>query len=84
MTRRAPRRWWLGWLQLACAWVGCMLVCANAGLLLARGLDGDPDAAPAARRPVACAPAALVTSPVSTNELLRAHGVGKSPRCNGA
>lgn len=32
------RRWWLGWLQLLCAWVLCMLLCANIALVLAQGL----------------------------------------------
>ena len=31
----APRRWWLGWLQLLFAWVLCMLLCANIALVLA-------------------------------------------------
>ena len=34
----APRRWWLGWLQLLCAWVLCMLLCANIALVFAEGL----------------------------------------------
>ncbi|MBJ2157090.1 hypothetical protein JC881_15000 [Variovorax sp. IB41] len=34
----APRRWWLGWLQLLFAWVLCMLLCANIALVLAEGL----------------------------------------------
>jgi len=34
--RRPPmRRWWLGWAQLLCAWVLCMLLCANIALVLA-------------------------------------------------
>ena len=34
--RRQPlRRWWLGWAQLLCAWVLCMLLCANIALVLA-------------------------------------------------
>jgi hypothetical protein len=37
--RRQPlRRWWLGWLQLLCAWVLCMLLCANIALVFAEGL----------------------------------------------
>jgi hypothetical protein len=31
----APRRWWLGWVQLLCAWLLCMLLCANVALALA-------------------------------------------------
>ena len=34
----ASRRWWLGWLQLLCAWVLCMLLCANIALVFAEGL----------------------------------------------
>jgi hypothetical protein len=33
-----PDRWWLGWLQLLCAWVLCMLLCANIALVFAEGL----------------------------------------------
>ncbi|WP_093246795.1 hypothetical protein [Variovorax sp. VaC1] len=42
--REAPppqRRWWLGWLQLLCAWVLCMLLCANIALVLAQGLPQE-------------------------------------------
>jgi hypothetical protein len=35
------RRWWLGWLQLLCAWVLCMLLCANIALVLAQGLPAE-------------------------------------------
>jgi hypothetical protein len=35
------RRWWLGWLQLLCAWVLCMLLCANIALVLAKGLPEE-------------------------------------------
>ncbi|RIX84015.1 hypothetical protein [Acidovorax cavernicola] len=35
-----PRRWWLGWLQLLCAWVLLMLLCANIALVFAEGLPG--------------------------------------------
>lgn len=50
----APRRWWLGWLQLLCAWVLCMLLCANIALVFAEGL---PYQAKAARSgsPAGCA-----------------------------
>lgn len=33
-----PRRWWLGWLQLLCAWVLLMLLCANIALAFADNL----------------------------------------------
>lgn len=36
-----PRRWWLGWLQLLCAWVLLMLLCANIALVFAEGLPGS-------------------------------------------
>lgn len=48
----APRRWWLGWLQLLFAWVLCMLLCANIALVLAEGLPvvrGEATVGPASR-----------------------------------
>jgi hypothetical protein len=36
--QRQAKRWWLGWMQLLCAWVLCMLLCANIALVLAQGL----------------------------------------------
>jgi hypothetical protein len=30
--------WWLGWLKLLCAWLLCMLLCANVALVLERKL----------------------------------------------
>lgn len=48
------RRWWLGWLQLLCAWVVCMLLCVNIALVFAEGL---PQATHGVKsgKPVGCA-----------------------------
>jgi hypothetical protein len=35
--QQQQNRWWLGWLQLLCAWVLCMLLCANIALVLRTG-----------------------------------------------
>ncbi|MDQ0589267.1 hypothetical protein [Variovorax paradoxus] len=43
------RRWWLGWLQLLCAWLLCMLLCANVALALAEGLPQDQGRAAASK-----------------------------------
>lgn len=43
-----PRRWWLGWLQLLCAWVLLMLLCANIALAFADNLP-SPSSRSAAR-----------------------------------
>ncbi|WPH13318.1 hypothetical protein [Variovorax paradoxus] len=48
------RRWWLGWLQLFCAWLLCMLLCANVALVLAQGLPKHEAAPVAARKAVDC------------------------------
>lgn len=48
------RRWWLGWLQLFCAWLLCMLLCANVALVLAQGLPKHEAAPAAARKAVDC------------------------------
>ena len=55
ITRPRPaRRWWLGWLQLLCAWVLCMLLCANIALVFALDLSGQKGEAWAGR-PAGCA-----------------------------
>jgi len=48
------RRWWLGWLQLFCAWLLCMLLCANVALVLAQGLPKDGAAPVVARKAADC------------------------------
>ena len=48
------RRWWLGWLQLLCAWLLCMLLCANVALVLAQGLPKDEAAPVVARKAADC------------------------------
>jgi hypothetical protein len=50
----AARHWWLGWLQLLCAWVLCMLLCANIALVFAQDLSGQKGEARAGR-PAGCA-----------------------------
>jgi hypothetical protein len=61
-----PRRWWLGWLQLLCAWVLCMLLCANIALVFAEGL---PYKAKAVRSgsPAGCAVTGSAAQPVPVN-----------------
>ncbi|CAA2108421.1 hypothetical protein [Variovorax paradoxus] len=57
-TRQPARRWWLGWMQLLCAWVLCMLLCANIALVLAQGLpEGarDQTREKVSGKPVGCA-----------------------------
>ena len=59
-VKRQPvaRHWWLGWLQLLCAWVLCMLLCANIALVLAQGLpEGarDQTREKVSGKPVGCA-----------------------------
>ena len=49
LRREPSRRWWLGWLQLLCAWVLCMLLCANIALVFAQGLPGQTGEARAGR-----------------------------------
>ncbi|RRH86589.1 hypothetical protein EH244_20560 [Variovorax beijingensis] len=48
------RRWWLGWLQLFCAWLLCMLLCANVALVLAQGLPKHEAAPVMARKAADC------------------------------
>ena len=48
------RRWWLGWLQLLCAWLLCMLLCANVALVLAQGLPKDEAAPVVVRKAADC------------------------------
>jgi hypothetical protein len=55
------RRWWLGWLQLFCAWLLCMLLCANVALVLAQGLPKHEAAPAAARKAVDCSLAGETT-----------------------
>ena len=55
------RRWWLGWLQLFCAWLLCMLLCANVALVLAQGLPAQEAAPVAARKAVDCSLAVEAT-----------------------
>ncbi len=55
--RAAPQgRWWLAWLQLLCAWLVCMLLCANVALVLTKGWPQD-EGKPAAKTAVGCVPA---------------------------
>lgn len=72
----SPRRWWLGWVQLLCAWLLCMLLCANVALALAKGAGADAEVRPVARKPVDCAPVAAApdAAPPSLRETLRCSG----------
>lgn len=76
----SPRRWWLGWVQLLCAWLLCMLLCANVALALAQEREADAPQRPAARKPVACAASAVAAAgladmpPPTLRETLRCSG----------
>ncbi|MDR6523550.1 MULTISPECIES: hypothetical protein [Variovorax] len=66
-TRQQPaRRWWLGWLQLLCAWVLCMLLCANIALVFAQDLSGRKGEV-SAGRPAGCAVTGSAAQPVPVN-----------------
>ena len=77
-----PRRWWLGWLQLLCAWLLCMLLCANVALVLAKG--SSPDEGPAvAKKPVDCTmPAEAVAGSGRGESVSRT--LRRIPRCSGS
>jgi len=64
-VKRQPvaRHWWLGWLQLLCAWVLCMLLCANIALVFAQDLSGRTGEARAGR-PAGCAVTGSAAQPV--------------------
>ncbi len=66
------RRWWLGWLQLLCAWVLCMLLCANIALVLAKGLPEETSKVTVGKT-VACMAAETATPP----------GMGRSSQADG-
>ena len=66
-----PARWWLAWLQLLCAWLLCMLLCANVALVLTKGWPQD-ETRPQAKAQGDCAPTEVVAKPRRT------------PRCGGA
>jgi hypothetical protein len=55
--QQQQNRWWLGWLQLLCAWVVCMLLCANIALVFAEGLPQQhrKKNAVTSGKPVGCA-----------------------------
>lgn len=58
------RRWWLGWLQLLCAWVLCMLLCANIALVFAQDLSSGRTGEAIAGRPAGCAVTGSAAQPV--------------------
>ena len=80
--RRAesPRRWWLGWLQLLCAWVVCMLLCANLALVLAKGLP-EARSESAAYRPAGCTAAGTALQRDAKQERQADPAKGYIPRC---
>lgn len=71
------RRWWLGWLQLLCAWVLCMLLCANLALVLADGWPQQTGRAAAAKT-MACMAVEPAAQPamVRSAQVDAAKGVG--------
>ena len=69
-TRQQPaRRWWLGWLQLLCAWVLCMLLCANIALVFAQDLSGRKGEV-SAGRPAGCAGTGKAPPPGPGNRIM--------------
>jgi hypothetical protein len=73
-----PRRWWLGWFQLLCAWLLCMLLCANVALVLAADQPSHEPERPVARKPADCTPAGGAAdtpiAPPTLREALRCSG----------
>lgn len=75
-----PRRWWLGWLQLLCAWVVCMLLCANLALALAKGLP-EARSESTAYRQAACAAAETASQRDANPERQADPAKGHTRRC---
>ena len=75
-----PRRWWLGWLQLLCAWVVCMLLCANLALVLAKGLP-EARSESTAYRQAGCAAAETASQREAKHERQADPAKGHTPRC---
>jgi len=75
-----PRRWWLGWLQLLCAWVVCMLLCANLALVLAKGLP-EARSESTASRPATCAAADTASRRDANHERQADPAKGRIRRC---
>ena len=78
-----PARWWLGWFQLLCAWLVCMLVCANLAMAMAKGWPQEE------RRPLAKTPGDCASAGASQRPGMRAgEAVAAKPRrmvrCAGA
>ncbi|BEP60149.1 hypothetical protein GmRootV213_07030 [Variovorax sp. V213] len=78
-----PGRWWLGWLQLLCAWLLCMLLCANVALVLAKGWPLD-EARPQAKAPAGCAHAEAIAEQAAGSSEASAAKLRRAPRCSGA
>jgi len=76
-------RWWLGWLQLLCAWLLCMLLCANVALVLTKGWPQD-EAVPHAKTASGCAPAEATARPGARESQTVPQKPGRAPRCGGA
>lgn len=79
-TVEQPRRWWLGWLQLLCAWVLCMLLCANIALVLAEGLPAVRGEATVDRH--AGCTAAAIAAPADAKHARQVDPTkGRAPAC---
>jgi len=76
----STRRWWLGWLQLLCAWLLCVLLCANVALVLAKELPGN-EVRSAARKPVDCALAQGTPKPVVNHGAPARQERARTSRC---
>jgi len=78
-----PARWWLGWFQLLCAWLLCMLVCANLAMAMAKGWPQE-ERRPLAKTPADCALADASTRPGTRAGEAAAAKPRRLPRCAGA
>lgn len=76
----APRRWWMGWVQLLFAWVLCMLLCANIALVLAEGLPAVRGEATVDRQ-VDCTTSAFIATRDAKHEKQVDPMKGRAPRC---
>ncbi|CAN7587656.1 hypothetical protein LJR069_004315 [Variovorax paradoxus] len=77
------RRWWLGWLQLLCAWLLCMLLCANVALVLAQGLPKDETAPVVARKAADCSLSVeAAKDAVAANAETVSHTLRRMSRCS--
>jgi len=82
-AKAPPGRWWLGWLQLLCAWLLCMLLCANVALVLTKGWPQD-EATPQAKTSAGCAPGETMARPGARGGQTVPQKPGQTSRCGGA